>query len=408
MSTSAVSDAVSTSLLTSKDASSFRLLRHSYHNNQNHYQHQHKKGCVVARRSLKTGYVYDVSMSYHANLNPSEDHPEDPLRIFSIYQKLKQTGLLEDCSRIECKKARVRDVLLAHTQEHIANIQMTKNMSRNELLDLENTHDSIYVNGHTYECSMYAVGGVIEACKAVLEDRVKNAFAIVRPPGHHAETEHPMGFCIMNNVAVATRYCTKHLGTKRVMILDWDVHFGNGTQEIFSEDPNVLYVSIHRFEGGSFYPQNQKGRAEYVGARQGKGRTVNIPWPHVGMKDADYIYAFEQIVMPIAREFGPSLVMVSAGFDAAQGDHIGRCEVTPVGYGQMTHMLMSLANGRLVLALEGGYNLQSTAVSATGCMSVLMGEAPGSLYANARPSQSCIETVSYIKKIQSEYWRSLV
>ncbi|KAI9008740.1 histone deacetylase-like protein 6 [Phycomyces nitens] len=357
---------------------------------------------------LQTGYIYDVSMSYHANLNPSEDHPEDPLRIFSIYNKLQKSGLLNDCLRLPCKKAKARDVLLAHTEEHLEKIKATQTMSRNQLLDMENSHDSIYLNGHTYECSMYAIGSVIEACRAVLEDKVKNAFAIVRPPGHHAETEHAMGFCVMNNVAIATRYCMAHLGVKKVMILDWDIHFGNGTQEIFSEDADVLYVSLHRFENGSFYPQNQKGRADYFGSKRGKGKTVNIPWPKEGMGDADYIYAFEQVVMPIAREFGPSLVIVSAGFDAARGDHIGQCEVTPVGYGQMTHMLMSLANGRIVMALEGGYNLESIAVSSAGCMSVLMGEAPEPIRLDSRPSKICKETVSTIKKLQATHWKSLV
>ncbi|OAD73442.1 hypothetical protein PHYBLDRAFT_112735 [Phycomyces blakesleeanus NRRL 1555(-)] len=229
-------------------------------------------------------------------------------------------------------------------------------MTRNQLLDMENSHDSIYLNGHTYECSMYAIGSVIEACRAVIENRVKNAFAIVRPPGHHAETEHAMGFCVMNNVAIATRYCMTHLDTKKVMILDW---------------------------------------------------TVNVPWPKEGMGDAEYIYAFEQVIMPIAREFAPSLVIVSAGFDAAHGDHIGQCEVTPAGYGQMTHMLMSLANGKVVMALEGGYNINSIAVSSVGCMAVLKGEAPEPIKPDSRPSEICKETIAIVKKLQATQWKSL-
>ncbi|KAL0084853.1 hypothetical protein J3Q64DRAFT_1640413, partial [Phycomyces blakesleeanus] len=354
---------------------------------------------------LQTGYVYGVEMSYHANLNQSEDHPEDPLRIFSIYNKLQQSGLLDDCVRLMCKKAHARDVLMVHTEEHFKNIKSTKSMTRNQLLDMENSHDSIYLNGHTYECSMYAIGSVIEACRAVIENRVKNAFAIVRPPGHHAETEHAMGFCVMNNVAIATRYCMTHLDTKKVMILDWEI--GNGTQEIFSDDPNVLYVSLHRFENGSFYPQNQKGRADYFGSKRGKGKTVNVPWPKEGMGDAEYIYAFEQVIMPIAREFAPSLVIVSAGFDAAHGDHIGQCEVTPAGYGQMTHMLMSLANGKVVMALEGGYNINSIAVSSVGCMAVLKGEAPEPIKPDSRPSEICKETIAIVKKLQATQWKSL-
>ncbi|KAG0172548.1 Histone deacetylase hda1 [Apophysomyces sp. BC1034] len=359
------------------------------------------------RRFLKTGYVYDVIMSFHANLNDEfEKHPEDPRRIYSIYRNIEKNGITQECQRLPIVKADQRHILRVHTLEHLKNMRATKDMSRENLLEAEENYESIYLNSHSYESSLYSAGGVIEACKAVVRDKVANAFAIVRPPGHHAYSDAAMGFCLMNNVAIATRYCMAEESVERVLIVDWDIHFGNGTQQIFSEDPNVLYISLHRFEGGTFYPEDRKGSAEYVGYGKGEGKTVNIPWPCTGMTDADYIYAFQQIVIPVAREFQPSLVIVSAGFDAALGDPIGESLVTPDGYGQMTYLLKGLANGRLVLALEGGYNLNSISVSALACMSVLVGESPEPIK-DPVPRRECIQTVSLVKRIQSRYWETL-
>ncbi|CAO3590224.1 unnamed protein product [Absidia cylindrospora] len=279
-------------------------------------------------------------------------------------------------------------------------------MTRKELVELENTSDSIYINNHSYEASLYAAGGVIELCKAVVQDKIKNGFAIVRPPGHHAESDISMGFCFINNVAIATQYCIQQLGLKRILIVDWDVHFGNGTHQIFANNPDVLYLSIHRYNNGSFYPGYDNGGIENVGDAPAKGRSVNIPWPNEGATDDDYLYAFHQVVMPIGYEFLPDLVIVSAGFNAANGDDIGMCNVTPAGFSNMTHLLKSLANGRMVMALEGGYNLKATSVSATACMSVLMGEAPMPLKTK-KPSTSAIATVNKVKSIHSKYWHTL-
>jgi len=182
-----------------------------------------------------------------------------------------------------------------------------------------------------------------------------------------------MGFCLFNNVAVAARYAREKLRVRRVLIVDWDVHHGNGTHLTFESDPNVLYFSIHRHDNGKFFPDGPLGSAESVGKNGAEGRCVNVPWPHGGMKDADYLYAFERVLMPIAREFDPELVLVSAGFDAAEGDPIGGCHVTSRGYAQMTHLLRSLAGGNLVIALEGGYNLSAISLGAAAVTAVLLG-----------------------------------
>lgn len=226
---------------------------------------------------------------------------------------------------------------------------------------------SLYLNEHTAQCARISCGGVIELCDAVASRKVQNGFAIVRPPGHHAEPDASMGFCFYNNVAVAAAWLLKKYAKnpfydnhhpenrnkiERILIIDWDVHHGNGTQKAFYDDPNVLYVSIHRYENGLFYPGGTLGSAIMVGGENAKGYNLNIPWSKAGMGDGEYLKVFYDLILPISMQFNPDFVLISAGFDAARGDHLGECDVTPEGFGQMTSLLCSLAEGRCVAALE--------------------------------------------------------
>jgi histone deacetylase 6 len=283
-------------------------------------------------------------------------------------------------------------------------------MSLEYLQEAARAMDSIYFNHSTYECAKLAAGGAIEACKAVVQGVVRNAIAIIRPPGHHAESTQPSGFCIFNNVPIATRVCQLDhpLSCRKVLILDWDVHHGNGIQHAFYDDPNVLYISLHVFRDGNFYPNLPDGNLNYCGEGPGEGKNVNIPWAEHGMGDAEYLYAFQQIVMPIATEFDPDLVIISAGFDAAEGDLLGGCFVTPAGYGHMTHMLMQLAKGKIVVCLEGGYNLRSIARSALAVTRVLMLEPPDRLREEGlAPKDSAVRTIEQVKRQHSKYWKCL-
>lgn len=374
---------------------------------------------------LKTGLVYDVRMRYHAKIFTSyfeytDPHPEDPRRIYRIYKKLVEAGLVQDYSlsgidelgpymeKIPIREASADEILEVHSEEHLKHIQSTETMTKDELLKETATGDSIYVNNDSFFSAKLSCGGAIEACKAVVEGKVKNSLAAVRPPGHHAEPDSPGGFCLFSNVAVAAKNILKSYpeSVRKIVVLDWDIHHGNGTQKAFYDDPRVLYISLHRYENGKFYPGTKYGGAEQVGEGAGEGFNLNIPWRSHGMHDGDYVYAFNKVIIPVMLEYDPDLIIVSSGFDAADGDVIGACHVSPAGYGYMTHLLKAIARGKLAVILEGGYNLTSISNSALAVAKVLLGEPPENTI-RMQPHGDAIEVVDEVTKIQSKYWKCL-
>lgn len=390
---------------------------------------------MVRRRGLlPTGCCYDSRMKMHLNadFNPHTHHPEDPRRVHEIFEAFKRTGLIymgpeEQMSRIlsECptrymwripaRYAIDEEILLCHTRGHLQWVEGLDNMSTAELREATKNYDtnrkSLYVGAMSHKVARLSCGGAIDTCKAVVSGQVKNAFAVIRPPGHHAEHDEPMGFCFFNNVPVGVRVCQKDYpeSCRKVLILDWDVHHGNGIQNIFYDDPNVLYISIHVYSNGTFYPGQPDdpnipdGGIMHVGAREGLGTNVNIGWDNKGMGDGEYLAAFQKVVMPIAQEFDPDLVVISAGFDAAEGDALGLCHVTPQCYAHMTHMLMSLADGKVVAALEGGYNLHAISMSAVAVAQTLMGEPPPRMEIPALDAQAS-RMLGKVQAYQAPYW----
>lgn len=236
----------------------------------------------------------------------------------------------------------------------------------------------MYYTLYSLPAALLAAGTTLEVTAAVLQGRAANGLAVVRPPGHHATAGECMGFCLVNNAAVAARVATTEWGLDRVAILDWDVHHGNGTQDIFQDDPRVLYASLHRYNApataavGEFYPGS--GSALEVGGGGARGTTLNIPWPGGGVGDASYAHAFRTLILPVFAAFKPQTIFISAGFDAALYDPLGGCCVTPGGYAWMTHQLHALCPGRVIVVMEGGYNLRSIALSFSAVGRVLAGQ----------------------------------
>ncbi|XP_076888896.1 histone deacetylase 15-like [Bidens hawaiensis] len=347
-----------------------------------------------------TAVGFDERMLLHSEVEmKSHPHPERPDRLRAIAASLATSGIFPGrCHPISAREITREELLKVHSNENIESVQLSSQCVASYF-----TPDT-YANKDSALAARLAAGLCADLASATYSGRAKNGFALVRPPGHHAGVKHAMGFCLHNNAAVAAS-AAQAAGAKKVLILDWDVHHGNGTQEIYEQNKTVLYISLHRHEGGKFYPGT--GAAHQVGSMGGEGFCVNVPWSRGGVGDNDYIFAFEHIVLPIAREFAPDFTIISAGFDAARGDPLGCCDVTPAGYAQMTKMLSSLSRGKLLVILEGGYNLRSISSSATAVIKVLLDEKPENMLENVTPSKSGLRTVLEVLKIQNNFWPNL-
>jgi acetoin utilization deacetylase AcuC-like enzyme len=300
---------------------------------------------------LKTALVTDRHYLDHF---PGRGHPERPERVKVLLDMA--AGLRrERIERLAPREATVAEIELCHDPGYVALVRQT---AQRESYDFDpDTHAS----RATYETSLLAAGGILTAVEAVLGGEADNSFAIVRPPGHHALPDHAMGFCFFNNVAVAASYLTQVKGLERVMILDWDVHHGNGTQDIFYASARVLYCSLHQFP---HYPGT--GSIREIGVEEGRGYTVNLPLPAT-FGDSEYLSAFDRVILPIGRQFKPDFILVSAGFDCHFRDPLADMRVSEAGFAAMARRLKRLAaeccRGRMALVLEGGYDLQALAAS---------------------------------------------
>ncbi|KAI1851626.1 hypothetical protein JX266_003088 [Neoarthrinium moseri] len=386
---------------------------------------------------LPTGCCYDDRMKLHANADfgPTPHHPEDPRRIEEIMKIFKKAGLVftgKDTElaeilqatptkymwRVPARPATQEEICSVHTTAHYDWAAGLPDYDTHTLRNLSHAMDqgrqSLYIGAMSFEAALLAAGGAIETCKNIVAGRVRNGFAVIRPPGHHAEFDQPMGFCFFNNVPIAAKVCQLEYPEtcRKVLILDWDVHHGNGIQNMFYEDPNILYISLHVYDNGNFYPGRpdneyiDDGGIDSVGNGLGKGRNVNIGWDNQGMGDGEYMAAFQKIVMPIAHEFNPDLVIISAGFDAANGDELGGCFVTPGCYAHMTHMLMSLAGGKVAVCLEGGYNLRAISQSALAVAKTLMGEPPPHMKI-PRIDKGAAKVLAKVQAAQAPYWECM-
>ncbi|XP_063743621.1 histone deacetylase 4 isoform X5 [Eleginops maclovinus] len=378
-----------------------------------------------AKPRFTTGLVYDSLMQKHQCMcGNTTSHPEHAGRIQSIWSRLQETGLRAHCECIRGRKASLEELQTVHSEAHV--LLYGTNPLRQKLdcsvspmfvrlpcggVGVDN--DTIWNEVHSSSAARLAVGSVVELVFKVASGELKNGFAVVRPPGHHAEESTPMGFCYFNSVAVAAKLLQQRLNVSKVLIVDWDVHHGNGTQQAFYADPSVLYLSLHRFDDGNFFPGS--GAPDEVGSEAGVGFNVNMAFTgglEPPMGDVEYLAAFRTVVMPIANEFAPDVVLVSSGFDAVDGHAppLGGYKLTAKCFGYLTRQLMALAGGRLVLALEGGHDLTAICDASEACVSALLGNELDPIpdeVLQQRPNANAVHSMEKVLEIQSKYWRSL-
>ena len=316
-----------------------------------------------------TGFVFHRACLAH---EPGRGHPERPDRLRAVLERLEGSGLWSELDAREARAATEEELALVHAPAHVERVRRACARAPAAL------DGDTAVSPDSWDAGLRAAGGLLEACERVLSGAWRNAFVAVRPPGHHAEHDRAMGFCLFNNAAVAAA-ALRARGLERVAILDWDVHHGNGTQHLFERDPSVFYGSLHEWP---LYPGT--GAADERGLGQGEGATRNCPQP-AGAGDAEWLGAFEDELLPELEAFRPEFVLVSAGFDAHRLDPLASTNLSAHAYREMSARLLELAarhaRGRLVSVLEGGYHLGALAE----CVEVHVGELRAAAPSDARP-----------------------
>ncbi|KAM6154607.1 histone deacetylase 7 isoform 4-T4 [Erethizon dorsatum] len=376
-----------------------------------------------------TGLVYDsIMLKHQCSCGDNSRHPEHAGRIQSIWSRLQERGLRSQCECLRGRKASLEELQSVHSERHML-LYGTNPLSR---LKLDNEKlsellaqrmfvmlpcggvgvdtDTIWNELHSSNAARWAAGSVTDLAFKVASRELKNGFAVVRPPGHHADHSTAMGFCFFNSVAIACRQLQQQGKASKILIVDWDVHHGNGTQQTFYQDPSVLYISLHRHDDGNFFPGS--GAVDEVGAGNGEGFNVNVAWaggldPPMG--DPEYLAAFRIVVMPIAQEFSPDLVLVSAGFDAAEGHPapLGGYHVSAKCFGYMTQQLMNLAGGAVVLALEGGHDLTAICDASEACVAALLGNKVDPLSEESwkqKPNLNAVRSLEAVIRVHGKYW----
>nr|XP_019709911.1 histone deacetylase 5 isoform X5 [Elaeis guineensis] len=319
----------------------------------------------------RVGLLYDERMCRHATPD-GEIHPENPDRIRAIWQKLESEGIPLRCVVLSAKEAEDKYIASVHTARHI---KLIKNISskkfNSQRLRIASEFNSIYFNKGSSEASYLAAGSVMEVSEKVAKGDLDSAIAIVRPPGHHAESDEAMGFCLFNNVAIAANFLLNErpeLGIRKILIVDWDVHHGNGTQNMFYNDPRVLFFSVHRFDFGMFYPASGDGSYCMIGEGPGAGYNINVPWEQGQCGDADYVAVWDHVLLPVAESYDPDIILISAGFDAAVDDPLGGCCITPYGYSLMLKKLNLSSSSESIVENDGG---ASVTICATNFVEII-------------------------------------
>lgn len=352
----------------------------------------------MTKASKRTGIVHDPRYADHCT---GPDHPECSERQTGLTDMLTDSDLRGNFQDIRPRPAEKEELLRVHSPKYIRRLEDTRGKAYTYL------GPDTQASPFSYDTALLAAGGLCRAIELVQAGQLDNAFAMVRPPGHHAERSKAQGFCLYNNVAVGVRYAQSKLGLERILVADWDLHHGNGTQHCFEDDPSVLFFSIHQ---SASYPGS--GKFSEIGRGRGKGRTVNIPL-RAGCGDGEYVALFEMVLRPLALEFEPELILVSAGFDIHQDDPLGGMRVTPQGFAGLTRSVLNTADrccgGKVVMTLEGGYDLQGLKDS----VKTVLREMAGLQITDAAGIAAGADTrlLAYllwrIRRIHGRYWKNL-
>jgi acetoin utilization deacetylase AcuC-like enzyme len=342
---------------------------------------------------MPLGLVHDPVFQEH---DPGSYHPESPRRLKALEHALAEWPNLKQTERIPLRDATDEELARVHQKSHISRIASTKGRAMALDMDTQTSPGS-------YNAALKAAGSLIDLCDAALDGRVTHGMAFVRPPGHHATPVRAMGFCLFNNVAVAAAHLIQARGLERIMIVDWDVHHGNGTEDAFYMDPHVLYFSTHQ---APFYPGT--GPVNAAGREAGEGFTINVPLSS-GHGDVDYIRIFEDLLLPVARQFKPQFILISAGYDAHQGDPLGGEGLSSLGYAALTRVLIEIADefcpGRIVGVLEGGYNPEAEAEAGIATMEALLGDKQADKLRHEAQNADQPWPLKEAIAVQQNYWK---
>jgi acetoin utilization deacetylase AcuC-like enzyme len=346
----------------------------------------------------KTGIVKDKRYMNH---QAGPFHPESPQRLEVIYSMLEEPDMTGRFQQVPVRQAEREELLWIHSPEYVEKVAATAGKAFSSL-----DPDTATSSG-SYEAALLASGGLCQAISMVITGELDNGFALVRPPGHHAERSLARGFCLFNNVAIGARYAQEFHNVKRILVIDWDLHHGNGTQHSFEDDPSILYFSTHQYP---YYPGS--GAFEEAGRGQGIGFTVNVPLS-IGHGDGEYVGIFETILKPIALEFDPELILVSAGFDIYEDDPLGGMYVTTNGFAGLARSVMDIGkaccDGKVVITLEGGYNLEGLRSSVKAVLQELAGQSKTDIDAivSKADQEMLSNAVKRVFRVHGRFWKNL-